>query len=499
MKGKNNAEIQRLIKEARTAVDSGDVAKSKELRDQITVLRDQDTEAAELDTLEHSYTVVRPDLPNTKGGDAALPNVESSKSKGGKGGNTSVVDEDEDEEDEDDSDEELDLRARTQKAAYITRFGQDEKSIIKAILTDLHGKNFQGAYWEQKAAFNRYLRAGPERLRGEEKRALRQIVMTPSAVKMALDQGLSDVQSYRATMVEAADSLGGVLVPIDFQMRMISRLAALTVIRGRASQMNTSRDRVEMPEATGGNGRYTSPVRVQWVDETPTIGQLTPNYLTFGLRGIDVHTAMAEAPISRNLLDDVAFDIESYLASKLAEAVALDEDQQFTIGNGVGKPHGILPGSVNGMSLDEIHSGAGSALTWDGLIAMTYGIDAQYRQQGVWLANRATYLAIAKLRQGDNYLWQNYQFTGGEQGRTTTLLGYPILESELMPDVATNSFPIVFGDLAAYQIVDRLGLSVERFIDSGTARQNLAYFVMRRRLGGELVETWKMVVQKVAT
>ena len=291
------------------------------------------------------------------------------------------------------------------------------------------------------------------------------------------------------------------MVPVDFQMRMIERLAALTIIRGRASQMNTSRDRVEMPEATGGDGRHTSPVRITWVDETPTVGQIASNYVTFGLRGINVHTAMAETPLSRNLLEDVAFDVEGYLNKKLAESVALDEDRQFLVGNGVGKPRGILPGSTNAMGLNEVVSGDASLLTWNGLIATTYGIDAQYRQDGVWLGNRNTYLAIAQMQDTTSgaYLWQPYQYEGVEGGRTRTLLGFPILESELMPDVGAGAYPLLFGALDSYQIVDRLGMTVERYLDSQTARQNLVYFVMRRRLGGELIETWKTVAHKVST
>ena len=40
---------------------------------------------------------------------------------------------------------------------------------------------------------------------------------------------------------------------------------------------------------------------------------------------------------------------------------------------------------------------------------------------------------------------------------------------------------------------------LKRYLDSQTARQNLVYFVMRRRLGGELIETWKTVAHKVST
>lgn len=290
------------------------------------------------------------------------------------------------------------------------------------------------------------------------------------------------------------------MVPVDFQMRVIEQLAALTTVRGRATQMNTSRDRVEFPEATGANGRYTSPVRTSWVDETPTIGTLPSNYVTFGLRGINVHTAMSEAPLSRNLLEDLAFDIEGYLSQKLSESVALDEDEQFLIGDGVGKPRGILPGSANGHSITEVNSGDANLLTWNGLIALTYGILAQYRQDGVWYANRDTYLAIAKMQESTSkaYLWQAYQYEGGEPGRSRTLLGYPIVENELMPDIGANAYPILFGNLNAYQIVDRLGMTVERFIGAQEARQNLVYFVMRRRLGGDLLEPWKLAVTKVS-
>lgn len=474
--------LQAALDAAKSALAAGDLATAKTKRAEAVEILALINEGKELEELSKSYSPIRPDLPGT--GDGSVPNIVAESNKSAV---APVVEETGGD--------------RTKKAAYVTRFG-DEESIIKGILTDLHGPSYQGTYWAQKGAFNRYLRGGEGALKGaDDRKLLSTMVMNPQAVKMALNQGVDDIGTFKATMVEAADTLGGYLVPVDFQMKMIERLAGLTIVRGRASQMNTSRDRVELPEATGASGRYTSPVRVTWVDETPTVGQLTPNYVTFGLRGINVHTAMAETPLSRNLLEDIAFDIEGYLAKKLSEAVAIDEDQQFLTGNGVGKPRGILPGNLNAMGLSEVVTGDATKVTWNGLIAATYGIPAQYRQEGVWLANRATYLAIAKLQDSTsgNYLWQAYQFEGGEPGRVRTLLGYPILESEVMSDIGAGAYPILFGSLDAYTIVDRLGMTVERYLDSQTARQNLVYFVMRRRLGGEMVETWKTVAHKVST
>lgn len=384
------------------------------------------------------------------------------------------------------------------KAAYVMRFGEPNTA-VKAILSDLHGSEDEAAvkYWEQKRAFNYYLRSDPQRpVPSWVTDAMSEVIMTPAAIKSALEQGMSDVKALKATMVEASDTLGGYLVPVDFQARVIERLRGLTVMRGRASTMNTSRDRIELPKATGGDSQHTSAVRVTWVDETPTAGTAETN-LTFGLEAINVHTVMAETPLSRNLIEDSAFNLEMYLAEKFAESAAIDEDNRFLTGDGAGKPQGILPGSTNALSLTEENSGNASALTWDGLIGLTFAIDAQYRQNAAFIMEKATVEAIAKLKDGDgNYLWRYGRDNVSAQAMT--LLGYPVLEQEAMPSIGADAYPIIFGDPRGYTIVDRVGMSVERYLDSQTARQNLVYYVMRRRLGGQVTETWRFAVQKVA-
>jgi HK97 family phage major capsid protein len=478
-------QLSAAIASAKTFLDAGDLDKAREQRtiaEGIKAKIDEFNQLADLSNVE--LKTMRPALPGTSGNTSTMPQV--SQSVEAHGTETPVAEV---------------QGTKTLGAAYQTRFGTTEE-MVKGILTDLHGANFEGEFWAQKNSFRKYLRHGEASLRSEDHKNLSSIVMTPSVVKMALNQGIEDLPSYRSTMVEAADTLGGYMVPVDFQMRLLEQLAGLTVIRGRASQMNTSRDRVEFPEATGASGKYTSPVRVTWVDETPTLGGAGEVNLTFGLRGISVHTAMAEAPLSRNLIEDSAFDIEAYLAKKLAEAAAIDEDKQFITGNGVGKPLGMLPGSANFHAFREVTSLGASTLTWDGLIKVPFSVPAQYRQQkSAWLMNKATLQAIALLKDANNnYLLQPFQYIGGKDNPIgSMLLGYPVLEDEEMPDIASNAFPILFGDFGAYQIVDRLGMTVERFLDSATARQNLIYYVMRRRLGGQTVETWKLSVQKCST
>jgi HK97 family phage major capsid protein len=385
------------------------------------------------------------------------------------------------------------------KAAYVARFGTLEGS-IKGILTDLHGAEYEGLYWQQRAAFKTYLRRGDNGLDRTQFGLLKQIVLTPTFVKGAIQQGMDSVAAIKSTMVEAIDTLGGFAVPVDFQARVLERLAGETIVRGNASVDNTSRDTVEIPVSTGGTDQYSSAVRVTWVDEKPTAGTAATN-LTFGMEQVPVHTVMAETGLSRNMIEDAAFDIEEFLTRKFAEAAAIDEDNKFILGSGIGCPQGILPGGTNLLGLTERVSGDTDDITWNSLIAMAYAVPRQYRRNAKWIAERATYEEIAKFQDSTsgNYLWTPFQSNGGAAGQPGRLLGYDPLEQEIMPSVAGNAYPLIFGDMAGYQIFDRIGMTVERYLDSTTARQNMVMYVMRRRLGGQVTEPWRFAVLKIAT
>jgi len=377
------------------------------------------------------------------------------------------------------------------KAAYALRYG-DENDATSQILRDLHGPDYAVKRIRQAQVFNRWLRTPWDQSVPPEGRAF---LWTPKSIKRALEEGM-DVAAMKTVMVEAQDTLGGYIVPEDWRMTLIERLPGMTVVRPRATVLTTSRDAVEIPTSTGGDSQYSSAVRVTWVEETPTAGTAATNP-TFGLEKIPVHTVMAETFLSRNLVEDAAFNLAGWLSQKFSEASAIDEDNKFLTGIGAGVPQGILPNGANGLGLTYDISGDADELTWDGLIAVTYGIDAQYRQNAVWIGEKATYEAIAKLKDGDgNYLWRYGR--DNVSGQPLTLQGYPVLEQEVMPTIGAGTFPLLFGDLRGYYIVDRIGMSVERYLDSSTARINQVCYVMRRRLGGQVGESWRFGLQKVA-
>jgi HK97 family phage major capsid protein len=108
--------------------------------------------------------------------------------------------------------------------------------------------------------------------------------------------------------------------------------------------------------------------------------------------------------------------------------------------------------------------------------------------------------AIAKLKDSQN----RYLFAAGvtsdglATARPATLLGFPIIESDFMPDVAANSYPVIFGDLAGYYLVQRVGFSIQ-VLNEVKAAQNQVSIVGRMRVGGQVAEDWRIKIQKVST
>lgn len=318
------------------------------------------------------------------------------------------------------------------------------------------------------------------------------------AFEAYLRKGFQNVgPNDRKQLQEAIDNAGGFLVPPDIQATLIRKVAANATIRQNARVITTSRDIVTWPRLVyTGDDKYTSSVRLSWVGETPAVTDHRVTPPTLGMYNIDVATAMASLPISMNLIEDAAFDVYGIASDAMAEAFALGEDDAFVNGDGVARPKGILA-SVG--DIGYVASGNASALTGDGVIDLMSALPAQYERDAKWYASKATFGVIRKLKDStNNYLWPVVGTVGNLGAVQQELLGFPIVKNDFMPAVAANAYPLIFGDLKGYLIVDRVGLSIQR-IDQTYAEQNMIVLLGRKRVGGMVVEPWRIKVQKVAT
>ena len=383
---------------------------------------------------------------------------------------------------------EEDAATKSLNAAYMTRFGE-EGAAKQQILSDVIGKEYRQQLYVQETAYAKYLRHGERDLEGGEYRALKSMYFPTEQIVRLVKEGY-DTKSIKATQVEAIGELGGFAIPPQRQAEIDKRSQGLTAVRSagaRVVQLTTGSS-IEIPVyySDDTTQRYIGTIRGQWGDETAAPGEQN-----FKLKMVPVQAYVYtyKVPFSMSLVEDAA-NLVSLLNEDIAITKAVDEDDCFLVGDGVGKPWGWLPGGANTHGLTEIKSGAAALLTTAGIKALKRGVASQYRGKAVWVANSDSYGAI------EAFVSTTGEFIFEDMSETEMLLSRKTYESEAMPDVAANTFPVLFGDMSGYTIVERLGMSIERMHDSYTGINKVEYHV-RARIGGRPEKTYQAAVQKV--
>ncbi len=203
---------------------------------------------------------------------------------------------------------------------------------------------------------------------------------------------------------------------------------------------------------------------------------------------------------SQRLLDDSAFDVDSWLAGRIAHKFATAEAAAFVSGDGLDKPKGILahPAIDNDSwawgNLGYVPTGVDGGIgTGDAIIELVYSLGAQYRANGTFVMNSKTAGVVRKLKDGDGrFLWSD----GLAAGEPARLLGYPVLIAEDMPDAATGSFSIAFGDFSAgYTVAERPDLRILR--DPFSAKPHVLFYATKR-VGGDVSDFAAIKLMKFA-
>jgi HK97 family phage major capsid protein len=278
-------------------------------------------------------------------------------------------------------------------------------------------------------------------------------------------------------LIASDDTAGGVLAPPEYIKEIIKAEVLVSPMRSLVKVRPTSQRSASQP-------RRTQTAAATWVGETQTRSESqNPQY---GGIEIPTHEMTAECYISFADLEDSVFDLEAELTEEFSEQFGVSEGAAVVVGNGKNKPLGLLDSS-SGVSYTP--SGVDASIAdangvADGLIDLFHAVKTAYAQRGQWIFNRKTLGAIRKLKDSQKrYIWE----PSPAPGSPPTLLGAPYTEVPDMPDVASNAFPIGFGDLRrTYTMVDRISMAMLR--DPYTkASVGQVKFVARRRVGGQVV------------
>jgi HK97 family phage major capsid protein len=242
-----------------------------------------------------------------------------------------------------------------------------------------------------------------------------------------------------------------------------------------------------------------------WVGETatrsgttePSLESITP----------PMGTVFALAEVTEELLGDFANNLEAFLTEDVAQHLAEQESIAFISGDGTNKPRGFTSGTINASGdatrvfghLQHIPTGNASTLGSDlpgKLLAMIFATKAGYRQANgaAWMASTAVIQALSELKDNQN---RPLYIPSLREGTPGTLLGFPMVEAEHMPAVASNSFPMAFGNWQrGYTVVDRTQIEILR---DPYSKKGAVQFYVRKRVGGAVRNSEAIKLLKVAT
>ena len=289
---------------------------------------------------------------------------------------------------------------------------------------------------------------------------------------------------------------GGYAVPRQIDAAIARTLTQMSPIRKVAQVVQTGTAGYRKLIATGG-------VASGWVSETAGRPETaTPTFAEIAPPSGELY---ANPAASQAMLDDAAFDLESWLAAEIATEFARAEGAAFVGGSGVDQPRGFLtaPTSANPDgnrpqgTLQFVVSGAAADFATTNpetrLIDLVHALKAGHRQGASWVMNSATLARVRKFKTADGgFLWQ----PGLVEGQPDRLLGYPVIEAEDMPDVAADALPIAFGNFRnGYLIAERSATSILR--DPFTNKP-FVHFYATKRVGGQLLDSEAIKLLKIA-
>lgn len=278
-------------------------------------------------------------------------------------------------------------------------------------------------------AYRAWMREGTADLTSEQRTTLR--------------SGWVDGKELRAQGV-ATGAAGGYTVPAPFRAKLVEAMKFYGAMRDVAEVITTETG-ATLPWPTN--------------DDTANVGailsentQVTEQDVTLGTNDVGAYMYTSKlVRVSLQLLNDSAFDLESWLAQVLGRRIGRAQNAHFTTGTGTAQPEGVQTNAVVGKTGLV---GQTTSVIYDDLIDLIHSVDPAYRNSGRvgWMLNDASLAIGRKLKDSQQRpLWE----PSVQVGVPDSLLGYKYTVNQDMPVMAANARSILFGDFfAGYLIRD---------------------------------------------
>jgi HK97 family phage major capsid protein len=314
------------------------------------------------------------------------------------------------------------------------------------------------------------------------------------STRSQLAEAQSDLERKAVTI--GTDSAGGFAVPELIYSEIERRVTTLNPFRSLVKVVQVgSSDFAHLLDKRGETSAWVGEGGARSETNTPVLAARKP---TFG-------TAYAYPKASEEALQDIFFDVQSWLVDSVAETIASAEATAIISGDGTNKPTGFLTTAPSATPDDGSPARADGALQYlatgsaagfpalsltspvaypaDTIVDLVHSVKSQYLADPTGVAfvmARSTAAVVRKFKDADgNYLWSNALAAG----MPATLAGYPVVLTDAMPSIGANTYAIAFGNWRrAYVLADRSSMRVT--VDDGITTPGQVKFYVRKRVGG---------------
>jgi len=311
-------------------------------------------------------------------------------------------------------------------------------------------------------AFSTYLRFGMGALSSEQR-----AVMSKRAAAASPEM---------RSLVEGTGSAGGFLVPQDFYRKLTEAQKFYGGVRQSGATI--------LQTSTGAAMPFPS------VNDTANMGaiigentQVTETDMTFGSVTLGAYTYTSKiVTVPLNLVQDSAFDLDSYLARALGVRIGRIQNNHFTVGTGSTQPRGVTIDATSGkVGL----TGQTLTVIYDDLVDLEHSIDPAYRQLPTvkWMLHDSSLKVIKKLKDGQGRPLWKAGLEGLGNRFPDTINGYPYVVNNDMAVMAANAKSILFGDFSNYIVRDVLGVQIMRLTERYADFLQVGYLAFARADG----------------
>lgn len=330
---------------------------------------------------------------------------------------------------------------------------------------------------------------------------------------------------FSKVMQETVDVAGGNWTVPEFNPNLITKLPAPTGFAANVRTWTTGSNMISFPKVVY-NGATDDPIGTLYTTGLrPAIGPEAPNSdfseatnPLAGRENIEVFTYTLPVIVTRSMIEDAQFDVMGYVSQKISENADLYKKYLFLNGSGISTISGVFShpnvsvATASGGML--VKTGISAKVTWDGvasgssgtfdptlgLIGTEAALPPQYDQGAKWYATKATYASVRSLRDTvGRPMWQVEDSYPNFRTQTPMqLLGYECVKDQFVPALGASTNFMLFGDAGGYYAINRVTFSLEVLKELRALRDEWILYA-RMRLGGKLVEDWRLKVLNAAS